>query len=362
MYRKIARIICIALVCVATMGTLASCNKDNTPDGYQLIACEGDKFRLYVPTQWMSSTQGGITSAIYSMDDNVTVSVYVADDAGELSVEDYWTLCDSKLKAELDAYSWSGKGEKTVLGGKAAYKCVYSANVTLLDHSTGETSDVTYKYMQVMAIHDGEMYVLLFSAPEELYDKHVATVEGNADGEGIIPYFAFSTAYHSDEADKQYSDKVTAPEGMKLISTNERAYRFFVPVDWKVNVRTQATAAYVEEEDGRRSNVSVQMYMTGDETQTVDQYWELCKKSYGEIFDTFNQVSATEIQMSGISARRYVYDVTSGDQSYRQLQAIVKKGAMFYVVTYTASPEAFDSHIADVDKMIEKFEIRKGNN
>jgi hypothetical protein len=64
------------------------------------------------------------------------------------------------------------------------------------------------------------------------------------------------------------------------------------------------------------------------------------------------------MKMDGMPAYRCVYDVTLGGAQYRQLQAIVKKGAMFYVVTYTASPEAFAAHIADVDKMIENFDIR----
>ena len=357
MLKNRVKILCLALVCAMMLGALVSCN-DNTPDGYQLIACEGDEFRLYVPQSWQSSVKGGITSAIYSMDDNVTVSVYVADDAGELSVEDYWTLCDAKLGAELEDYSWSGKIEKTVLGGKAACKCVYTAKATLVDQTTGEAGEVTYKYMQVMARNGDKMYVVLYSAPEDKYDGHVEEIEGDADGAGVIPYFVFAEAYHSDDNDKQYSDKVTAPEGMKLISTDERAYRFFVPTKWSVNVRTEATAAYIDEQDGSRSNVSVQMYMTGDESQTVDQYWELCKKIYKEIFSSFLLVSSSEIKMDGISAGRYVYDITSGGREYRQLQAIVKKGAMFYVVTYTASPEFFDSHIADVDKMIENFDIR----
>lgn len=357
MFKNFIRLICVVLVCVMTMCVLASCN-DNTPDGYQLIACEGDEFRLYVPQSWQSSTKGGITSAIYSIDDNVTVSVYVADDANGLSAEDYWALCDSKLKGELDGYSWSGKSEKVVLGGKAAYKCVYTAKATLVDHATGDMSEITYKYMQVMARNGDKMYVLLYSAPEDKYDSHVEDIEGDADGAGVIPYFVFADAYHSDNNDKKYSDKVTCPDGMKLVSTEERAYRFFVPVAWKVNVRTEATAAYIDEQNGSRSNVSVQMYMTADERQTVDEYWALCEKSYKEIFASFNLISSDEIKMDGINASKYVYDVTSGGREYRQMQAIVKKGAMFYVVTYTASPDVFDSHLADVDKMIENFDIR----
>ena len=208
MFRKFAKIICVALLCIMMLSTFASCNKDNTPDGYQLIACEGDEFRLYVPQSWQSSVKGGITSAIYSMDDNVTVSVYVADDAGELSIEEYWALCNEKLGAELKDYSWSGKSEKTVLGGKAAYKYVYSAKAILVDETTNDATEVTYKYMQVMAQNSGKTYVLLYSAPEDKYDAHVEDIEGDADGAGVIPYFVFAEAYHSKDNDKQYSDKV----------------------------------------------------------------------------------------------------------------------------------------------------------
>jgi len=358
MFAKKIKVLAIIFACLMLMSVLVSCNQDNTPDGYQLIACEGDKFRLYVPASWQSNAKGGITSAIYSMDDNVTVSVYVADDAGDMTAEQYWAACMSRLGHELENFSWSGKTEKAVLGGKAAIKTVYSAKATLMNHSTGKLTEVTYKYMQVMAKHDGEMYVLLYSSPEDRYDAHVAEIEGDSNGAGIIPYFVFAEAYHSDDNDKQFSSDVTPPEGMKLISTDERAYRFFVPTEWKVNIRTEATAAYVDETDGTRSNVSVQMYMTGDESQTVEQYWSLCEQSYKEIFSHYQLVSSDEIQMDGIKAGKYVYDVATGGIEYRQLQAIVKKGAMFYVVTYTASPECFDSHLDDVQKMIESFDIR----
>jgi hypothetical protein len=43
---------------------------------------------------------------------------------------------------------------------------------------------------------------------------------------------------------------------------------------------------------------------------------------------------------------------------YKQLQAIVVKGAVFYTVTYTALPEKFDLHLSDVAKMIENFDVR----
>ncbi|MBE6584363.1 MAG: DUF1795 domain-containing protein [Ruminococcaceae bacterium] len=358
MLKRIIKVLIVVLTELLLLSSLASCSQDGVPDGYQLVACEGDEFRLYVPAGWKASTMGGITSAIYSMDDNVTVSVYVADDAKDLTAEDYWKLCDQRFKEEFDGYSSSDKTEKTVLGGKSALKCVYSAKRTTVNYADGSTSQVEYKYMQIMARHKDKMYVLLYSAPANKYDAHISEIEGNSEGVGVVPYFVFAEAYHSDDNNKEYSSDVTVPEGMKLISTDERAYRLFVPTAWKVNVRTEASAAYVDEADGTRTNVSAQMYMTGDESQTVEQYWTLCEQSYKKLFDSYTLVSSEGITVDGAKAGKYVYDVTTGGNNYRQMQVIVKKGAMFYVITYTASPEFFDAHIAEVQKMIDSFDIR----
>ncbi len=358
MYSVKTRILAIALMCIMLMSVFTACSKDGTPDGYKLVACEGDKFRLFVPENWQSNTDSGITSAIHYIDRTVSVYVYKADDAGELSPEEYWSLCDQKLSAEMEGYSSVGKTEPKILGGKAALKAVYSAKLTELDRTTGNTTQTVYKYMQIMARHDSEMYVLIYSAPETLYDSHIGEVEGNAEGEGIVPYFIFADAYHSDDNNKVFSSDVKVPDGMKLISTDERAYRFFVPVSWKVNTGAQFTAAYIDEANGTRTNVSVQMYMTGNEAETVEQYWQSCEKSYKELFASFNLVSSSEIKMDGINAGKYVYDITTGGNSYKQLQAIVKKGTVFYVITYTADPDNFDGHTAEVDKMIENFDLR----
>ena len=357
MLTRISKILAAALLCIMLVSTLASCNTDNGPDGYQLIACEGDEFRLYVPSSWQSSTSGGITSAIYSMDDNVTVSVYKVDDAEDMTAEQYWAYCDAKYKEAYAEYSWQGKTEKAVLGGKAAIKTVYTVKRRVVDQTTGEASEVTYKYMQ-FTVRNGDMFVMLYSAPEDKYEAHLEDVEGDSEGAGIVPYFVFAEAYHTDDNNKEFSGDVTAPDGMKLISTDERAYRFFVPESWTVNNRTDATAAYVVESDGLATNVSVQMYMTGDESQTVSEYWELCQKSYKELFSAYSLVSDEDITMDGISAHKYVYELTVGGIEYKQMQAIVKKGAMFYVVTYTARPEFFDSHTGEVDKMLDAFDIR----
>ena len=355
---KKLRFISLILACVALIGALAACSQDKVPDGYQLVVCEGDEFRLYVPTQWLPNTQSGMTGAIYSTDENSSVYVYVAQDAADMSVEEYWAVCAEKYKNELSGYTGAEKCQKTTLGGQPAYKYVFEAKSVFSEKNDSEALvPVTYKYMQVMAKYKGKMYVLIYSAPEKHYDTHVIEVEGDSKGVGIIPYFEFAEPYHSKDNDKEFSDKVQAPEGMKLISTDARPYRFYVPSSWIVNNRTENTAAYASESDS--SNVSVQMYMTSDENQTVEQYWTSLEESYQKLFASYELISATDIKMSGLDARRYDIKVTTGGAEYRMTQAIVKKGVVFYCVTYTATPEIYDKHLADVQKMIDNFYIRR---
>ena len=356
MSKRFTKILAILLVALTVVASFTSCKKDDTPDGYQLIACEGDEFRLYVPTQgWMPNTTGGVTSAFFSQAENTSVSVYKVDDAGDMTLEEYWEYCNTRYQAELDGYGFIGS-EKCVLGGTAARKYVFAANNYYLDRDN-VWAKTTYKYMQVIARHGGETYMLVYSAPEAYYDSHLSEVEGNEKGAGIIPYFTFAEPYASDE-EKEYSDKVEIPAGMKLISTDERAYRFFVPTEWQINKRADLSAAYYSDSD--RSNVSVQIYIcgTGDEVQSVESYFERCKTSYGDLFEEYTLISESDIKMSKIDAKKYTLALTSGGVDYKMLQAIVKKGDAIYCLTYTAEAENFELHIADVEKMIEVFEIR----
>lgn len=356
MLRKNIKFIAFAVACVLLLPLLSACSQDGTPDGYQLVVGEGDKFRLYVPTQWTPNISGGITGAIYSLTENASVNVYVAEDADGMTIDEYWIACDERYRSELQEYEPNEKVEKILLGGKEAHKHVYSARISVRDDNSGETEAQLYKFMQIMAIYDGEMYVLLYSAPEQYYDSHVAEVEGDSDGVGIVPYFIFAEPYVSDENAKKISNDVVAPDGMKLISTDERAYRFFVPTDWIVNDRTEATAAYASENDS--SNVSVQMYMTSNESQTVEEYWTVCEDRYMELFAEYELISSSQIIMDGISAMRYDIFVSTGGDNYKITQAIVKKGIVFYCITYTALTENYEKHAEDVQRMIENFDIR----
>ena len=349
--KRIISLILLAGLLIASF-TLVSCSEeDSAPDGYQLVAKYGDEFRFYVPTQgWSPNTDGGITSAIYSMDPHVSVCVYVADDAFGMSIDAYWKYSAEKLEAELVKFEIVAEAEKGTLGGQYSERYVYTSEVSV----AGKKDPIKYKYMTILSEKDGKIYVFSYCAPEADYYNGCFT-----DVEGMISNFTFDVPY-----DKGYVGEIPSgvevPEGMKLASYDQHPYLFFIPESWEMNKGTVISSAYAPE--GSRANVSLQMYMTSEKEidKTVEEYFTECEAKYKQIFSKYTPVEdeCGEIKMSGRDGRKYVYVVENGGQEYKQLQAIVVRGGVFYVLTYTATVEEFADHISDVESMIAAFKIR----
>ena len=100
------------------------------------------------------------------------------------------------------------------------------------------------------------------------------------------------------------------------------------------------------------------MHMTEDESVTVAEFFASCEARYAELFNEYELLSDVDIKMDGVAAKKYTYRAVIGGVEYTQMQAIVMRGAVYYVLTYTALPEYFDTHVDDVEKMIECFDIR----
>ena len=365
MKRRIRAIFCLCLALLMLIPTLVACNKDGAPDGYKLVACEGDKFRLYVPTSWMENTESGITGAYSTVDENASVCVYLLDADKEISLADYWNQCEANYTDIFEEFAVAAKDEKYSLGGQKAICVEFSLKKAVtpddIPENVEKTEKVKFKYIQVISRFDGEMYSLIFGAPEEIYDKHIGTVKGeDDDGEfaGIIPYFEFTKdPFYTDE-EKKFSHKVEAPDGMKLVSTEERPYRFFVPEIWQTDYRSALSAAYYSDED--KSNVSLQGHMLGVDNMSIEDYWKQSEYKYKSLYgDGYTLISADgTLKMGGEKSVRYTYTVKSGENEYKIMQSICIKGAMAYVFTYTSTPDKFDSHIEDVNKMLDAFFIR----
>lgn len=366
MAKILKRTLSLCLAALMLMSLLVACNDEDIPDGYKLVACEGDEFRLLVPTSWISNTESGITGASSSVDENASVRVYLADGKGNMTAAEYVDECEVLYSECFEGYESISRDDKYSLGGKRATAIEFSVMKAVTSDDIADNVDKVktekYKYMQVSAVFEDEMYSLIFGASEKAYDDNISVFKGedNEDGDfaGIVPYFEFTGDKYYTEDEKKFSSKVECPENMKLVSTEERPYRFFVPENWQPDYKSMLSAAYYSE--GDRSNVSLQGHMLALDDMKLEDYVRQSEKKYENLYgENFKRISFDDTQKMGEhDAYRCTYEVKSGDETYLILQSVTIKGAMAYVFTYTSTTELFDTHMSDVEKMLTEFEIR----
>ncbi len=59
-------LIVFLLVCLMLPLVVSCSQQSEIPDGYQYATCDGAYFRLFIPTQWKTTTESGISGGIYS--------------------------------------------------------------------------------------------------------------------------------------------------------------------------------------------------------------------------------------------------------------------------------------------------------
>lgn len=193
----------IVLVVVFCLGVLSSCSSadDYVPEGFKRISDDNADYRLYIPENWIADVSTGVTTAYVSDTDRSNISfigfelddaiinVVVPDgstdggsgeadaessssneentDVPEIStIDEYWEYYSSEFEMTFSDMEYSVSGEGTLISGNAAKKYVYTATVT------GQK----YKFMQVVTIKDGAVYIFTYTARENLFDEHIEDV------------------------------------------------------------------------------------------------------------------------------------------------------------------------------------------
>jgi hypothetical protein len=80
------------------------------------------------------------------------------------------------------------------------------------------------------------------------------------------------------------------------------------------------------------------------------------KNLYGDNYTLISKVD--DVKMGEYNAIRFTFTVKSGDVEYKLMQTVCAKGEMYYILTYTSTPEAFDSHLNDIEAMCTAFALR----
>lgn len=343
------RAICLLLVAIFALSVLVGCSgKSEIPDGYQYATCNGEYFRLFVPTQWTVNTLSGVSGAYVSQNTGNTVTMREVDFVPPTAEGD-----DAKTAFEyfIDAHradiaSLRNFAEvssaNTTMSGYRAWEIVYTASV----------SEKDMKFRQVLCKANDRYYIFTYSAFEEYYD-----VIGD-DVDGILAEILFySTPYNNGESKKIPAD-VELPDGMKLVSDDTVAFRFFAPDNWLVDQKSESCLVYFSQTD--RSNVSLLPYMPADDQTTIEEYWKNTQLYYQNNLKDFAIVSVnTEVKLGGLDAVEYVYTYSIGGVEYKTMQTVTVYSTMIYSMTYTALVENYDTHLSDVARMVSELTFRR---
>ncbi|MCR5262847.1 MAG: DUF1795 domain-containing protein [Clostridiales bacterium] len=148
-----------------------------------------------------------------------------------------------------------------------------------------------------------------------------------------------------------------APDGMKLISTDDVEYYLYVPQSWTEDISTGVVTAYVSEKD--RSNISMAAFETGDSSMTAAAFWEKYEADLTATFPdaVFGETENTVVDGS-IAAEQHTFTATVTGYEYEFMETVFVRGGTAYILTYTSTPESFDSHLDDVRSVISSLKFR----
>ena len=353
--KRIKRIAAFLLTCVLLVLALSACVKkeNDAPDGMMIASAAGADYMLYVPTTWNLNTYYGVSGAYRDATAQSTVNVqrYSAADfasaEGENRNANYWeTVClpqiqSRALNGEVTAYTGDEvhAAHSFYLGGVPAEYRHVTALVDLR-----EEERATLHFVQAVAERNGYFYVLTYAGTNEAYEL------SESDLDKILTEFAFTDTPYTPAKAAWKPAKVTPPEGMQVASSDEVAYRFFAPADWKVDSYQRIFAA-VEPND--RSNVSMVAYLPAESGMSVAEFHQMTVALMDQVSGAgaYEPIAEQEGTLGGVAAMDYEFRYTVGGTTYHYRQLIATYRGMFYTMTYTATGAHYEEHLAQFEKM-----------
>jgi len=331
----IKKIIALSLALLFCLGAVSCAKNDGTPDGMKSSTVEGEPFVLYVPEEWVENYKSGISSAYYISNRTVMVSARYETVAETVSVDQYMISCAEKYSAGLKDFKLVSIDAST-LGGKDARDMKYN----MLNDS-----GVSLTCRQVTARHGEDFVSLNFYCETALYENNSEQFKE------ILSAFVLR--------DKQVmNDCVTdddTPEGMKIASSKDIEYRLYVPQSWICYSESGRSEAYYPESGN--PNVTVTLY-TDSMAKTPEAYFAEVEPSYKESIEGYELVGSEERTVADRNAISYTYKAAYDGVELRIMQTVLVYNEDIYSITYTALADSFDSHVEDVNKILDSFRFR----
>lgn len=148
------------------------------------------------------------------------------------------------------------------------------------------------------------------------------------------------------------------PEGMTYSENEAVDFCLYYPEDWLLDRNDGMVSVRVSDKD--RSNVSVTAFTAPADVKNIEDY---IKDEYiglvEENFLDFDMVSDAEVStLGGVESRKFVYTASIAGETYKFMQNITYRYGYVYILTYTSTLEGFDSHIDEVNGIVDAFEFK----
>lgn len=331
MYKRVIAIVVAFIMCFCAVG----CSKSDAPEGMHLVSLEGEPFKLYAPQAWTNNTSSGISGAFFAGTDNIAVSArYFPGE--DVSVEEYIQSCISVYSDTHEDFEFDGEVTATVLGGADAKEISFTADY----------EGSSFRFRQLFTKHNGDIILLSFRCPADLFETY------NTEFDSMIDVFQLCAK--GEVKNDCVTDKKT-PEGMKIASGDGLEYRFYVPESWITDTQSGASQAYVDESG--KPNVTVTAYIP-DDTMTAEQYFKECEREYKDSLDGYEFIGEEEREIGGRKAISYTYSVSYSGVDFTIMQTVFIYNDRAYSITYTAPSDIFESHMEEVESMLDSFRFR----
>ncbi len=375
------RILLLLLTLIIAAAMLFSCDggngEDKPPEGLELTrvisaggidlyAAEG--FKFYTPEGW--------STAAVKYDDDTTVYTakitntsrtsitLVKADAPSTDIADYFTESMEKFPSEYTVTSEIAPSEfgKAGSGADSAYKVIYTYKYNIFDYSKGENSDIDFTCMQIFLYHGEDFYIFTYTA------KGTPTNEGDDYQRYLEKVSLAASSFEFVEKSGESTDNAVYEkdeDGYNLVSDKKYAgFSLYLPDSYSVI----DSSAYVSAKISDKANISLSK--ATDTGVDITEYWATRKGDLEKIYTDVTEIAvnvknADEPEkpivlgdLAKNNLRSFEYTYKYNEKTYHVLQIMGVQPSFLsgygYVFTYTAEESEYESHMEEIDTILEK--------
>lgn len=327
------------------------------PEGMQ-IAEIGDGYTFFAPEDWRVDRSTGIVTAYVSTVDPSNITLVRLPDGDAVA---YFEEAEDKLSKALTDYTLHEAEDNALMGGKPAIVRVFGG--TLLG--------VKYRYKQYLCRFGGYLYLLTYTAKEEIPSGEVTYYDRYAElADKVATAFLFEGSAAA-EPEEPPREPVRNEKGNLLISDPAvSGYALYAPEDWTPYLQNGTTSAM---RDGL-ATVSVVREIPNE--NTVDEYWDAKEAAMRLLYADFDLIESecslpaeseeeVTVRLDGHQAARYVYTYSHDGITYKAIRLITLDGLYVLNLTYTArltpltgGAVPFNDYRLEFLTMIEEFRFQ----